>query len=92
MENNLLPGERLSLKELAKELQVHTSTVWRWVNNGVRGWKLPTFLVGARRFVSRDQAANFLQQLNGPRPPNTACAGSRSHQDRIEDKLNELGL
>ncbi len=55
-----LPTERLSLNEVAKQLNVHISTIYRWVLHGVRGRRLKSFLVGGRRYVDADELAQFL--------------------------------
>ena len=51
MTSALLDSPRLSINEAARRLGVHSSSLWRWVLTGVRGRKLPTILVGARRYV-----------------------------------------
>jgi hypothetical protein len=42
----------------------HISTLHRWMLRGVRGIKLPTILIGGRRFVTDDGLNAFLQQIN----------------------------
>ncbi|MHB9081060.1 MAG: DUF1580 domain-containing protein [Pirellulaceae bacterium] len=37
----------------------HISTVWRWINRGVRGVKLETVMIGGRRFTSREALDRF---------------------------------
>ena len=61
MQNANLPTERLSLNEVAKQLNVHISTVFRWSFRGVRGRRLKSFLVGGRRYVDADDLAQFLR-------------------------------
>jgi hypothetical protein len=41
----------------------HVSTVWRWINRGVRGVKLETVMVGGRRFTSREAIARFNERI-----------------------------
>ncbi len=53
-------GTRLSLREVAKSLNVHVSTVERWVNHGVRGRKLSSLLIGGRRFVTEEAISKFI--------------------------------
>ena len=39
----------------------HKSTVWRWVQRGVRGHRLETILVGGRRFCSFEAIFRFVE-------------------------------
>ena len=52
---------RLTLTEVAKELDVSVSTVWRWVTKGVKSRTLKSRMVGGRRFVDRRSLSAFLK-------------------------------
>ena len=39
----------------------HVSTVWRWINSGVRGARLETITVGARRYTTQEAISRFIQ-------------------------------
>ncbi len=54
-----MPEERLSLREVAEHLNVHVTTVARWVSVGVRGHRLASVLIGGRRFVLRVALEDF---------------------------------
>ncbi len=56
----LLSEQRLTLNQLAKDEGVNPSTVWRWSLRGVRGVKLETLSVGARRFTTCEAFARFV--------------------------------
>ena len=56
----LLSEQRLTLNQLAKQEGVNPSTVWRWSLRGVRGVKLETFSVGARRFTTIEAFGRFV--------------------------------
>ena len=58
--SSILDSERYSLKQVAKALNVHIASIWRWVLHGVHGRKLPTILIGGRRFVLRQDLEAFL--------------------------------
>ena len=47
---DLINAERLSITALAKRLDVHVATVWRWIR-GMGGRKLPSKKIFGRRFV-----------------------------------------
>ena len=56
----LLSEQRLTLNQLAQQEGVNTSTTWRWALRGVRGVKLETFSVGARRFTTHEAFGRFV--------------------------------
>lgn len=66
---NLLNAARLSIIETARRLGVHPSSVWRWILTGARGRKLPTILVGARRYVLVAELEAFLASGLTSAPP-----------------------
>ncbi len=41
------PNERLTPNQVAKRLNVHVATIYRWTLKGVRGRRLRSFLIGA---------------------------------------------
>ena len=69
----LLSEQRLTLNQLAKQEGVNPSTVWRWSLRGVRGVKLETFSVGARRFTTIEAFGRFVDgttaAAKGEQPP-----------------------
>lgn len=52
----------LSPKDAAKIIpgRPHISTVWRWMNRGVRGRRLRSTLIGGRRYIPREAIREFL--------------------------------
>lgn len=52
---------RLTLTQVAKELDVAVSTVWRWTLHGVRGRRLRSRMIGGRRWVDRRSLTRFLE-------------------------------
>lgn len=67
-------AERQSLKQISQDLNVHLATVWRWTLHGVRGRRLPSFLVGGRRYVRKRDLEAFLS------------SGTVNHADPAEAK------
>jgi len=61
---SLLPGKR------------HMSTIHRWMQRGVRGIKLPTILIGGRRYVEAESFSKFLQQINEVQPNSSMATGT----------------
>lgn len=57
----LLTRERFSLNQVAKKLNVHVATIWRWTTKGVAGRKLPSIQIGGRRFVYADELEQWLE-------------------------------
>lgn len=60
MSSEIFDSERYPLKQVALKLKVHIATIWRWVLHGVRGQRLPTILVGGRRYVLKSDLEAFL--------------------------------
>ena len=58
--------KKLTFTQVAQEVGVNTSTVWRWATRGVKGRKLKSQLVGGRRFISRQNLAEFLRPVDEP--------------------------
>jgi len=67
---SLAPTARLSLSKAAKTIGVNTSTVWRWAFRGLSdGRKLPTFMLGGRRFVMVEELSRFASPGTEETPP-----------------------
>ncbi len=80
---NLLNEKRLTLNQLAQQEGVNTSTTWRWALRGVRGVKLETFSVGARRFTTHEAFARFVSGTtaaaqSGQQPPTSRANRQRA--------------
>lgn len=74
----------------------HVSTVWRWINRGVRGVKLETVMVGGRRFTSREAIARFNERITAaatgePLPVRTTKQRSRDIE-QARRELAEAGI
>jgi len=83
----------LTLTEAAKTLpgRVALSTIWRWMQRGVRGVRLQTVLVGGLRYTSREALQRFVEATTAaadgqPIPART----SRQRQKAIEQAEREL--
>jgi hypothetical protein len=61
-------------------LPISPATCWRWALRGVRGRRLETFLIGGRRYTSREAVDRFLNHLNGPRAAQEAPSKARARQ------------
>lgn len=64
------------------------STIFRWMQRGVRGVRLRGTLIGGRRYVKRDDLDAFLAALNSPMGtvlPTSAAA------ERARRELEALG-
>lgn len=84
-----LSEDRLSITEVAQKLRVHTATVYRWVNSGVKGRRLPTLMIGGRRFVLTSDLEDFVQS-DGPKPQRSPTDKSRNMEAQRE--LRRLGI
>lgn len=92
------PDKPLTISEAARAVcpsrPVHAATVWRWILGGVRGRKLPSRLIGGRRFIEPGDLDAFLEALNrpgeapgAPAPPAPPTARAR----RAAEKLRAMG-
>ena len=86
--------EIFSLPQAARSLpgHPHVSTIYRWRLRGIRGVKLETFLIGGRRFTSREAIERFTERItavaNGePSPKRT----NRQRGAAISQAERELG-
>ena len=71
---NQLNGERLTIDAVAEKLEVHPTTVWRWVTNGVKGRKLRSFLIGGSRYVAEEDLNAFCSDSQNSHKPRHAKA------------------
>jgi hypothetical protein len=63
----ITPADSLTLRQAAELLpgEPTRSTLSRWAHHGVRGVKLATFLVGGRRYTTKDAIDQFVRALSG---------------------------
>ncbi|MBI1347224.1 DUF1580 domain-containing protein [bacterium] len=59
-----ISGERLTPAQASRLLDTHIATTWRYMLHGVRGVRLESWLVGARRYTTAEAVERFLQRLN----------------------------
>lgn len=76
--HSMFTDERYSMNEAARLLKVHVATIWRWYLHGVRGRKLSTKLIGARRYVLAEDLQTFLAALNDFKPVNADAVRCRA--------------
>ena len=85
--------ERLTVTRAARELfQVAPETAWRWAMRGVRGTKLESFVIGGRRFTTREACERFLARLNGVPTPPSQSPPATSRSEAASRRLDELGI
>jgi len=75
----------LSINGATKSLhgRPHISTVWRWIQRGVRGVKLETVLIGGRRYTSNEALERFVSRTTAaaagePAPTRTPTQRQRA--------------
>ena len=81
---------RLSLKQVAKLLDKNISTIHRWRLRGARGRKLPTFLIGGRRYVLREELEAFIAEDDSA--SSNDASESPKPQDDVEAELDRQGI
>lgn len=95
---DLLSENRVSMTELARQLDVTIPTIWRWRQRGVRGVQLETFMLGGRRYTTQEAHCRFVERTtaaaNGTQPSATT-RNSRQRQAaiaRAERELDAAGI
>lgn len=84
---NLQEEVLISLADAAKELpafngkRVHTSTLWRWCIEGVRGIRLEHVRVGGRICTSVEALSRFTNRLAEVRETRSRYPGDKSSSD-----------
>lgn len=68
--SSILNETRYTMAQVARLVGVHICTPWRWHLHGIRGRRLPTVLIGGRRFVLARDLEAFLEAANEGRQPN----------------------
>lgn len=81
--DSLLAESRITLTEAARECGVNVSTVWRWAIRGVRGTKLESFNLGAKRFTTREALKRFSQGCTSA--ANRATDDHRTNRQRAAE-------
>ena len=92
---DLIDAERWSLTFAAKRLGVHVGTIFRWSSTrGVRGRRLPTIRIGARRYVLLSDLREFLSAINSDSTSAVACPRTSADQraEAAERELDRLGI
>lgn len=87
----MIDQTKLTMSQAAQRLGVSTPTVWRW-RDGVRGRRLPTFLVGARRYVLLDDLEAFVVAGREPATPTTPRADVSDRATKAEAELARRGI
>lgn len=80
-------GEVVSFNDVSKQWHVHISTVFRWATSGVRGRRLPSLLIGGRRYVKKSDLEDF---FGGTPPDAPVTDGQRNHA--AQQRLASFGL
>jgi len=79
---SILDEPKYTMAEAARRVGVHVATIFRWKLKGVRGHKLPTVVIGGRRYVLQKDLDAFLAALNEHRI---------GDDDDAERRANEAG-
>jgi len=95
---NLLTEERISLTQLAQELNVAAPTIWRWWRKGIREVKLETYLLGGRRQTSRAAVTRFIERTSASSDGERLVAKPQTNRQRraairqAEQELDRAGI
>ena len=83
-----------SLPRRARGKNPHVSTVYRWVNRGVRGVHLESVQVGGILYTSFEAIRRFLVRLNPDDEPQDRSPDRKRKQsiERDEAELDRIGI
>jgi formamidopyrimidine-DNA glycosylase len=83
-----LQTPHFTLRDVCKLLpgRPSVSTLWRWINRGVRGERLSTVKIGGTNYVSEAELERFLRAINGGRVAATVTAKARAKQLATVDR------
>lgn len=90
MATDLLRETRISLTALAREQGVSIPTVWRWAQRGIRGVRLETYHVGARRYTTEEAFSRWVAATQVGEQPTTPSRTSRQREAAIRQAEREL--
>jgi len=79
---DLLNEQRITLAQAAKKCGVNPSTCWRWTLNGVRGVKLETFSIGAKRYTTEEALERFIHASTAAAANEPMASVSRTPKQR----------
>lgn len=85
MPETTLPADAVPVAVIAREFDVHVSTVCRWCLRGVRGRRLRSALVGGKRFVRRSDRDDWIDwqgEPSGVDPSDDGPDHGTRHRDR----------
>src|SRR5436309_595292 len=68
----------------------HVSTLWRWVNRGIRGRKLETICVGGVRRTSKQALVRFFDGITAAASGEPAILTSRQRDRAYREAKREL--
>ena len=93
----LLQERRVSLTQLARELDVSISTICRWTNpqRGARGKILESFNLGGRKYTTYQALERFISNTNAPQITGPTSRTSRQRESEIaraERRLKTDGI
>ena len=80
-------GDVISVNDVAKQWHVHVSTVYRWAGSGVRGRRLPSMLIGGRRYVRISDLEVFIEAT----PPDATTSEDQRNR-AAQQQLASFGL
>ena len=92
----ILSEQKLTLSQAARQVDVNPSTVWRWSLKGVRGVKLETYSIGAKRYTTAEALIRFTESCtvaaNGEQPKARTNRQREAAIRRAERELDAAGI
>lgn len=87
-------GERAPIAQVARELGLSPSTVFRWTTIGCHGHKLRALKIGSKTYITRAALQEFFDATNNRHPSLTARVSpavfDRSRRRSIENAKRDV--
>jgi hypothetical protein len=91
-----LSEQLLTLSAAARDLPgpsgrgLHVSTLWRWMQRGIRGVRLETCMIGGTRYTSREALERFVARTTAAADDAVPTIRTPKQQRSIEAAEREL--
>lgn len=93
---DLLDEQALTLNEAAKITRSSLASVWRWCLKGVRGVELESYVIGARRYTTREAVERFISRTTavatGTPPPERTRRQANAAVRQAHAELSRDGI
>ncbi len=94
MKVKLPKKDRFTIREVARILDKHIATIWRWTLKPVRGRLLPRHHIGGGAYILREDLETFLATPDASKGTGVASATKKAaaRAEAAEAELHRAGI